>query len=108
MCLEEEEKEKGRMKNLAAEGDDGVVGGVDEDAAVTEGHERSLDFEDDVAVNVGDHEVAVGDAHHLLHHRQIHRVRSAELRPDHGGRHRRHRGGGCGLRRIIRVWLCHV
>jgi len=95
------------MKNLAAEGDDGLAGGVDEDAAVTEGHERPLDFEDHVAVDVGDHEV-VGEGHHLHHHRQIHRVRSAELRPDHGGRQRRHRSGGGGLRWIMRVWVCHV
>ena len=67
---------------------EGIPAGVDQDAAVPDAEDLALHPEHDVPVDVGDGEVAVGDADGLLGHGQIHRVRGAELRAHHGNRAR--------------------
>jgi hypothetical protein len=89
---------------LLLHGEEGLAGGVEEDAAVPQAEDGALDLEHEAAVGVGDGEVAVGDAEGLLGHRQRHHVRGAELVPHHrqrrrwgwgsAGRRERHRSAG--------------
>ena len=88
---------------LPLHGEDGLAGGVEEDAAVADAEDGALDPQHDGAVGVGDGEVAVGEADGLLGHRQGHHVRRAELRGHHRhrGRRRRRRASVVGRRQHI-------
>lgn len=68
-------------------GDEGLAGGITEDAAVVHGEDGAFDAEHLGAIGVGDDEVPFGEADGLLDHRQGHRVWRAELRGYHRHRH---------------------
>lgn len=63
-----------------------------EDAAAADAEVDALESQHDGAVVIGDGEVAAGEAHGLLGHRQRHCPRRAESRRHHRHLRRRHRG----------------
>ena len=71
---------------LLPHGEEGLAGGVEQDATVVDAEDGAADAEHFSAVGVGDDEVPTGEADGLLGHRQRHRVRRTELRGHH--RHR--------------------
>jgi len=73
--------------------EDGPSGGVVEHPVAPDTEIGALGLQHDGAVSVvvGDGEVAAGEAHGLLGHRQRHHVRRAELRGHHRHRGRRRR-----------------
>ena len=65
---------------LLAHGEEGLAGGVEQDAAVVDAEDGAVDTEHFSAVAVGDDEVSTGAADGLVGHRQRHRVRRTEQR----------------------------
>lgn len=79
------------MNYLLLEGDDGVAGGVEQDAAVVEAEDFAFDLEHEVAVKVGDCKGSLFESHQLPRDGEISVVSNAELRAHDGDATRRRR-----------------